>query len=104
MKIATKSFGWTDPNAGAGVSNFYVYWAAGHTTPFAYELPKTAVPVVEGQTEYVFQLPGPIPLTEGEWTLWVAAADAEGNISDPGMLTRFFDFTAPVAPVNLRVL
>lgn len=102
MKIAEKSIAWTDPNAGQGVAAFYLYYAQG--APFAYELPHAVVPAVPGQAEYVYALPGEIPLTEGEWTLWIAAADADGNISDPASVTRFFDFTPPLAPTDLRVL
>lgn len=102
MKVATKSLGWTDPQAGAGVQNYLIFYAQGNP-PFSYELPSVAVPAVPGQAEYVYQLPGAIPLTEGEWTLWVAAADAEGNISDPASVTRPFDFTPPRAPENVRV-
>ena len=104
MKIAAKSIAWTDPNAGIGVASFYLYYTAGSGTTFSYDDPKVAIPAVVGQSEYVYNLPGVIPLTEGEWTLRIAAADAEGNISDPASLTRFFDFTAPLAPSNLRVL
>ncbi len=103
MKIATKSIAWSDPNAGQGVADFLIYYAQGQTA-FSYDLPHVAVPAVPGQAEYVYQLPGEIPLTEGEWTLWIAAADADGNISDPASVTRFFDFTPPLAPSNLRVL
>lgn len=104
MYIATKSIAWTDPNAGQGVANFNIYYAQGAGTAFNYDLPKAIVPAVQGQAEYVYELPGSIPLTESEWTLWIAAADAEGNISDPVSVTRFFDFTPPLAPVDLRVL
>ena len=103
MKIATKSIAWTDPNQGEGVTDFRLYYAQGNPA-FSYELPYVPVPAVPGQAEYVYTLPGAVPLTEGEWTLWVAAADAEGNISDPASVTRFFDFTPPLPVQNLRVL
>ena len=103
MKIATKSIAWTDPQAGADVANIHIYYAQGNPT-FSYELPKVVVPAVLGQQEYSYLLPGAIPLTEGEWTLFICFADAEGNISDPASLTRFFDFTAPRAPENLKVI
>lgn len=103
MKIAEKSIAWTDPNAGQGVADFRLYYAQG-APAFSYELPHVAVPAVSGQAEYVYALPGAIPLTEGEWTLWIAAADADGNISDPVSVTRFFDFTPPLAPTDFRVL
>lgn len=103
MKIAEKSIAWTDPNAGQGVAGFRLYYAPG-SPAFDYELPHVVVPAVAGQAEYVYALPGGIPLTEGEWTLWIAAADAEGNLSDPVSVTRFFDFTPPLAPTDLRVL
>ena len=45
-----------------------------------------------------------IPITEGQWAIAVAFADAEGNISDFAVMMRFFDFTAPLAPTNLRIL
>lgn len=103
MKIATKSIAWRDPNEGQGVANFLLYYAQGNP-PFSYDLPSLSIPSVPGQSEYVYTLPGAIPLTEAEWTLWIAAADSEGNISDPVSVTRFFDFTPPLAPVDLRVL
>lgn len=103
MKIATKSIAWSDPNAGQGVADFLIYYAQGQPA-FSYDLPHVAVPAVPGQSEYVYTLPGEIPLTEAEWTLWIAAADADGNISDPVSVTRFFDFTPPPAPLNVRVL
>ena len=103
MKIAEKSIAWTDPNAGQGVAVFRLYYAQG-APEFSYELPHVAVPAVAGQAEYIYTLPGAIPLIEGEWTLWIAAADADGNISDPVSVTRFFDFTPPLAPTDLRVL
>lgn len=103
MKLAVKNISWTDPNAGQGVANFFIYYAQGSPT-FSYELPSVSIPAVAGQAEYVYQLPGEIPLTEGEWTLWIAPADAEGNIADPVSVTRFFDFTPPQPVANLRVL
>jgi hypothetical protein len=103
MKIASKSIGWTDQNAGEGVANFLLFYSQGNPV-FSYELPSIPIPAVQGQTEYVYTLPGAIPLTEGEWTLWIAAADAEGNISDPVSVTRFFDFTPPQPITNLRIL
>lgn len=103
MKLAQKSIAWTDPNEGAGVANFLIYYATGNPV-FSYDLPHVAVPAIPGQSEYVFALPGGIPLTEGEWTLFIAPADAEGNIADPVSVTRFFDFTPPQPVTNLRVL
>jgi len=103
MKIATKSIAWTDQNEGQGVANFLIFYAQGNPT-FSYELPSIPIPAVQGQVEYVYTLPGAIPLTEGEWTIWIAAADAEGNISDPVSVTRFFDFTPPQPVTNLRIL
>ena len=104
MKIATKSIAWTDPNAGVGVSAFQLFYAQGSDPVFSYDNQKIVIPAVEGQTEYLYVLPGGIPLTEGQWTIWIAAADAEGNISDPASVTRFFDFTPPLPVTNLRVL
>jgi hypothetical protein len=104
MKLAQKSIAWTDPNAGQGVANFLIYYASGGSTPFSYDLPSVAVPAVSGQAEYVYPLPGAMPLAEGEWTLWIAPADAEGNIADPASVTRFFDFTPPQPVTNVRVL
>lgn len=103
MKIATKSIAWTDPQAGAGVQGFLLYYAQGNPV-FAYDLPHVVIPAVPEQTEYAYQLPGAVPLTEGEWTLWIAAADAEGNISDPASVTRPFDFTPPLPVQNVRVV
>lgn len=102
MKVAQKSIGWTDPNAGSGVQNFLIFYAQGNPS-FSYDLPSVAIPAVPGQTDYVYALPGAIPLTEGEWTLWIAPADAEGNIADPVSVTRPFDFTPPQQVTNLRV-
>jgi hypothetical protein len=99
-----KSIAWTDPNAGQGVAEFYLYYAPGEAPPFDYDMPHVVIPAVPDKSDYVYALPGQIPLTEGTWTLWVAAADADGNISDPASVTRFFDFTPPLAPVDLRVL
>lgn len=103
MKIASKSIAWSDPNEGVGVANFLIYYAQGNPV-FSYDLPNIAVPAIQGQTDYVYNLPGAISLTEGEWTIWIAAADAEGNIADPASVTRFFDFTPPQPVTNLRIL
>ena len=106
MKIATKVFEWDDPNAGAGVASFYVYYRKveeGEPPVFGYDDPHLVVPAVQGQPTYSLELPGSIPLTEGVWALGLAAADPEGNISDIVVLLRPFDFTAPAAPENLRV-
>jgi hypothetical protein len=105
MKIATKSIAWTDDqNLGEGVSAFYIFYSNGGDAQFSYDLPYVAVPAVKGQADYVFTLPGGIPLSEGTWTLWIAPGDAEGNIGDPVSVTRFFDFTPPRPVSNLRIL
>lgn len=106
MKIAVKSFAFTDPNAGMGVAVFFMYYRSyvAGAAPFVYDDPHIPIPAVEGQSEYVVQLPGGIPLTEGQWELGLCGADAEGNISDIIVISRFFDFTAPLAPTNLRIL
>jgi hypothetical protein len=103
MKLAQRSIAWSDPtNMGKGVSAYYIYATQGGS--FSYDLPYVAVPAVEGQSEYVFILPGGLPITEGEWTLYIAPGDAEGNIADPVSVTRFFDFTPPAPVTNLRIL
>lgn len=102
MKIAAKSIAWTDPNAGQGVANFFLYYS--QESEFSYELPSVSIPAVPGQSEYTYMVSGNLPLTEGNWTLWIAPADAEGNIADPVSVTRFFDFTPPNPVTNMRVL
>ena len=104
MKLASKSIAWTDPQAGEGVANFIVYYAAGDTVAFSYDLPSVSVPAAKGQTEYTFALPGGLTILEGPGTIWVAPADAEGNIGDPSSLTRIFDFTPPQPVTNLRIV
>lgn len=104
MKIAQKSIGWTDPQAGEGVANFLIYYAAGEGVQFNYDLPNVPVPASPGQTEYTFMLPGGLSILEGPGTIWVAPSDAEGNIADPASLTRIFDFTPPQPVMNLRII
>lgn len=88
---------------GVGVSEFRIRYIRGEGE-FSYGLPVFRIPFVAGQTAYTFSVPDDLPLTEGNYILWLTAADAEGNESDPVQLSRFFDFTAPSAPVNFRVL
>jgi len=105
MKIATKVIAWEQTDLTA--KNFWFFYKAiqpNETPVFGYEDPHIVIPAVEGQTEYQLQIPGQLALTEGTYALGVAAADAEGNLSDITTLVRFFDFTAPAAPQNLRVL
>ena len=107
MRIATKVIAFEDPQMGMGVSSFFLYYKliSGEAPPsFAYDDPHLTIPAVQGQKDYQVQIPGQLPLTEGQYALGFAAADAEGNISDIAVLVRFFDFTAPLAPVNIRVL
>ena len=105
MKIATKVVAWelTDETT----ANFGLYYKAvtdGAQPSFNYEDPCIMIPAVKGQTQYQVQIPGQLPLTEGQYALGLCAFDAEGNGSDFAVLVRFFDFTAPAVPTNFRVL
>lgn len=105
MKIATKSLAWfsDDPTA----TSFWIFYkpVLGADPPsFTYDDPHIVVPAVSGQTDYSIQIPGQLPLTEGQYALGICAFDAEGNGSDIVVLVRFFDFTAPAAPTNFRVV
>jgi hypothetical protein len=66
--------------------------------------PFITIPAVAGQTLYSVVAPDQLPLTDGSWQITVTALDGEGNESDEVAIIRPFDFVAPSAPYNLRVL
>ena len=101
-KIVSKNFSWDDANiASQGVVSFNVYYVKGGAVDYA--SPKVSVAVVAGQATYTLAVPAQLPLTEGQYQLGVSALDAAGNESDIAVLNSPFDFTAPTAPVNLKV-
>jgi len=103
-KLVSKTLSWDDTVISTqGVVGFYVYYVKGGTVN--YTSPKIGpIPIVTGQTTYSVSIPSVLPLTEGAYELGVSALDAAGNESDIAVLDPSpFDFTAPTAPVNLRV-
>jgi hypothetical protein len=104
MLIQKKTFSFSITGLGAPVASWVFYKKADNpTVPFTYMDPHIVVPVETGKLTYNLIIPDQIPLEEGMYQLGVASFDAEGNGSDIVTLTRFFDFTAPDAPFDLKV-
>lgn len=84
------------------VTQFNIYYVKDGTVD--YNSPKVTIPVVSGQTLYSVILPDQMPVTDGQYQVGVASEDSAGNLSDIAVLDYFFDFIAPVAPSNLKVI
>jgi hypothetical protein len=95
-KIVSKKL-WFDQLDMTDVKFFNIYYVKA-PTPVTYDTPKVVITAVPGQTAYEVDVPLMVPIGEGTYNLGVSAVDSGGNISDIDVMTRPFDFTAPVAP------
>lgn len=101
-QIKSKKFAFDDPAVDADkVKSFNIYYVKDGTVN--YTSPKISIPAVPGQITYEVDIPAQVPIGEGQYELGASAVDESGNESDITVLDSFFDFTAPAAPLNLRV-
>lgn len=104
MLIQKKTFSFSITGLGAPIAAWVFYKkSTDPPIPFMYDDPHIVIPIEAGKLSYSLVIPDQIPLEEGMYQLGVATFDAEGNGSDIVTLTRFFDFTAPDAPFDLKV-
>lgn len=99
-KIKTKTYSFDVPGDAVKAR---VYYLPGSVAP-TYDSPFQEVDIPSGMVTVAVQIPGPMSIGEGVYTLGASALDAAGNESDIGaVVTHPFDFTAPTAPVNGKV-
>jgi hypothetical protein len=102
-RIKSKKFSFDDVSVPAdGVVSFNVYYKK--DAPVDVDSPFVNVlKAGDGQT-YVVDIPATVPVGEGTYHIGVCSVDMAGNESDIPELTGFFDWTAPPAPTNLRII
>jgi len=100
-KIFNRRISW-EPSIAEDVVAHRVYVVQGIEEPtyddlnVTVNMPKTEVVVPD-------EFPG-FPLYDGEYTIGIVAIDDWGNESDMATATVPFDFIAPSAPTNIKVL
>lgn len=100
-KVFSKTIKW-DPSDDVDVVSHRVYVVQGTEDP-TYEDLNVTVNMPKTELLVPDEFPG-FPLSDGDYTIGIVAVDDWGNESDMEVATHPFDFIAPSAPTNIRIV
>lgn len=100
-KVFNKKIMW-DASIDTDVVSHKVYIVQGTNAP-TYEDLNVTVAMPKTELTVPDEVPN-FPLYDGDYTIGIVAVDDWGNESDMEVATHPFDFIAPIAPTNIRVV